>query len=180
MTLRVETIRPNDMFWKILSSHTKRTVEDLKKEYLQRRFMALDPGETTGVAIWDANVVGPTANPSISLFQLETKEIGQGYDDILHHVLLQCPDHLRVEEYRVYGHMTDQHAWSVLHTPMLIGAIQVIAHQRGIPISFKMAQMAKQVWNDPVLKASNLYEPGLKHARDASRHLFYYMCYPDK
>jgi hypothetical protein len=179
--MRVETIRPNDMFWKILSSHTKRTVEDLKAEFAGRTIMALDPGETTGVAVFRSNDnLDGNYQYAIDLFQLETKEIGQGYDDILHHTLLFCPDHLRVEEYRVYGHMTDQHAWSVLHTPMLIGAIQVIAHQRGIPISFKMAQMAKQVWNDPVLKASNLYEPGLKHARDASRHLFYYMCYPDK
>lgn len=172
MTLRIETIRPNDMFWKILASRSKRDIDDLKAEFRDRSFEALDPGETTGVAQWDRG--------TISLFQLETKEIGQGYEDIKHHTLLFGPDHLRVEEYRVYGWMADQHSWSTLHTPMLIGAIQVIAHQHDIPISFKMAQMAKQVWNDTVLKASNLYEPGLKHARDASRHLFYYMCYPDK
>ena len=171
---RVETVCPTEMFWQIIAGHQQRPLQEITREFADRRILALDPGETTGVAIWNG------ANGSFELFQLETKEIGQSYDIL--HALVQSekPDHLRYEEYRIYNWMADSHSWSVLHTPQLIGAIRVVAHLLAIPISCKLAQQAKAVFNDNVLKMCDLYEPGLKHARDASRHLFYYMALPDK
>jgi hypothetical protein len=80
----------------------------------------------------------------------------------------------------VYGHMAESHAWQILHTPQLIGAIKVLAHVNNVPISCKLAQLAKSVWNDNVLKLCGLYSPGLKHGRDASRHLLLYMSHPDR
>lgn len=170
--MRIETVSPNETFWQILSGHTKRPIPDLKAEYQARVFMALDPGETTGVAVWCGH--------HAKLFQLETKDVGQAFKELDQQIAEHQPDHLRYEEYRIYNWMADSHSWSVLHTPQLIGAIKVLASLRSLPISCKLAQQPKAVWNDNVLKLCATYEPGLKHARDACRHLFYYMAIPDK
>jgi hypothetical protein len=171
-TDRIDIVRPNDQFWKILAAHTKRTQDDLRTEYMGRTFVGLDPGETTGAAVW--------AKGEVRLQQLETKDVGQAFLGLRAGLDALKPDHLRVEEYRVYNWMADSHSWSILHTPQLIGAIKVLALLHDIPISFKLAQAAKSTWNDNVLKICGLYNPGLKHARDACRHLLYYMCYPDR
>jgi hypothetical protein len=43
-----------------------------------------------------------------------------------------------------------------------------------------MAQQAKAFWTDEKLKLVGLYEPGMKHARDALRHLLYLICFGKK
>jgi len=43
-----------------------------------------------------------------------------------------------------------------------------------------MAQHAKQWWTDEKLKRFGIYPKGLKHGRDALRHLLYYMLFPNK
>lgn len=171
MEIRKDYVTPNPMFWAMLSSLRKAPQSELKEHYTTRNIIALDPGETTGFAHWDG--------ARFELMQFETKDVGEAYgllDDI---VTLYKPDHIRAEEYRVYGWMADQHSWSVLHTPQLIGAIKALAYQKGIPLSFKLAQHAKALWNDDNLKRSALYSPGQKHARDALRHACLYMSHPD-
>lgn len=134
--------------------------------------MAIDPGETTGVAIWDPE------KGQVELTQWETKDVGTAYGIFEDLVELYRPGHVRVEEYRVYSWMAQDHAWSILHTPQLIGALKVLAYQHNLDMSFKLAQHAKAMWTDNNLKRCSLYSPGQKHARDASRHLFYYMAKP--
>jgi hypothetical protein len=170
--LRVDYVTPNAALWKILAAHRKETPKQVCEAFEHRTFIALDPGETTGVAIWDGQL------EHVELFQIETKEVGQAHDDLLAIMLHFKPDHLRVEEYRVYSWMADSHSWAVLHTPQLIGAIRVLARKCQIPLDFKMAQHAKAMWTDDNLKRVGLYNPGLKHARDAERHLLYYMAKP--
>jgi hypothetical protein len=181
---RVDCVKPNDIFWKIVATATKRTVADLKAEFKNRRILGLDPGETTGVCRFEATEVEYegiySCDYTFALSQLETKEIGQSYEDLEDLVEGFKPDHIRAEEYRVYGWMADQHSWAVLHTPQWIGAIKVLAHLHSIPISFKLAQQAKAFWNDDNLKACGLYIKGQKHARDALRHTLFYLTFPDK
>lgn len=173
---RTDIVRPNDVFWKLLSAASKRPVEELKESLKGRKILALDPGETTGVAILD----NTTDDLKISLSQVETKDVGQAFLKLQSLVRNVQPDHIRAEEYRVYGWMADQHSWALLHTPQLIGAIKVLSVLQDIPLSFKLAQQAKAFWNDDNLKSCGLYSPGLKHARDAERHLLFYLTFPDK
>lgn len=177
--MRVDVVRPNATFWKILAKAAQRPEERLKTELAGRSILGLDPGETTGVAIFTADVAD-TTDFKIRLMQLETKDVGQGYLELEGLVEEERPDHIRAEEYRVYSWKADSHSNQILHTPQLIGAIKVLSLLHGIPLSFKMAQHAKAFWNDDNLKACGLYSPGQKHARDALRHLLFYLTFPDK
>jgi len=174
MPERIDVVKPNDNFWKILSAARKQPIDQLREELSNRRILAWDPGETTGQARWKF------PETHIELLQIETKDIGQAFQDLERQVAIQVPDHIRAEEYRVYNWMADSHSWSLLHTPQLIGAIKVLAALQDIPISFKLAQQAKAFWNDENLKVCGLYSPGQKHARDACRHLLYYLTFPDQ
>jgi hypothetical protein len=169
--LRIEYLVPNEQFWRILAAHRKSTPDKIAQEFSKRTFLALDPGETTGVTLWDGDL------ERFQLFQLETKDIGPAYDTLLALILHFKPDMIRAEEYRVYNWVN--HDWQVLHTPQLIGAIKALAHRTRKPITFKLAQHAKAMWTDDNLKRCLLYSPGLKHARDACRHACYYMAKPE-
>lgn len=147
---------------------------------LSNPLMALDPGETTGVAEFDGE-------HTIRVYQKITKDIGQSYDWLLSVLKGEgglspyfCPDHLRYEDYRVYQWKTDDHAWSPVHTIRWIGAIQVAAHVTSMPNSCIMASHAKAFWNDQNLTMLGLYPKGLRHGKDALRHLLYYLCFPYK
>lgn len=168
--LRREFVSPSPFFWQLVAAHYKQPQENVFAHYTDVNLVALDPGETTGVCIW----LGEKGK--FELFQLETKNIGQSYD-MLEEVLEEAqPIHVRYEEYRVYNWVS--HDWQILHTPQLIGAIIVLCHLNGYEHSRKLAQHAKAQWTDDNLKRANLYEPGLKHARDALRHCCFYMSNP--
>ena len=143
-------------------------------ERRQNPIIALDPGETTGFAFWDP------ANKRMLLAQIDTKEVGKGFDrlwGIINPAVNRVIplSHVRYEDYRVYGHMTEQHAFSHLHTARVIGAIEVACHLAQVPSSCCLAMHAKSFWTDDKLKMCNLYNRGMKHARDAERHLLRYM-----
>lgn len=140
--------------------------------------LALDPGETTGVAEFDGDC-------TIRVYQKVTKDIGQSYDwlqeELTYNHHMDCkPAHLRYEDYRVYSWKADDHSWSPVHTIRWIGAIQVAAHVTGVPASCIMAQHAKSFWTDAKLDMFGLNPKGLKHGRDALRHLLYYLCFPTR
>lgn len=135
--------------------------------------LALDPGNTTGVAIYDP------AYGEIKLFQLKTDNIGQAYD-LFEEIFRLVGEsvgltHVRYEDYRVYGHMTETHAYSNLHTARVIGAIEVACHVVGVRWTNCLAQHAKAFWTDEKLKMCGIYNRGMRHARDAQRHLLRYM-----
>lgn len=160
-------LAPNALFSKMVTAAHKRG----EPSRFLEKILALDPGETTGVAAWD-----PDAN-EILLWQLETKDLGPSYDVLLSALNSWAPSHLRAEDYKVYGWKANEHAFASLHTPRWLGAIEVAAYVAGIPFSVKLAQHAKTWWTDDKLKACAAYHPGMKHARDAKRHLSFYMAF---
>ncbi len=169
---RVDVVPLSDdnRFWSLAKALTKLSVFELQQK-LSHPIIALDPGETTGFAYWD-----PRAK-AIYMAQIITKDIPEGFDalnDIINRDMVNL-SHVRFEDYRVYGHMTEQHAFSHLHTARMIGAIEVICHLAQVPSSCCLAMHAKTFWTDDKLKMCELYNPGMKHARDAQRHLLRYM-----
>jgi len=173
---KVVTLEIPVSFWPFLASvHNQHNITVNTKD---QTIIALDPGETTGVAEFDGL-------KDIKVYQRETKNIGQSYDwlekQLDYDPRMQSGfDHLRIEDYRIYDWKSTDHSWSPVHTLRWIGAIQVAAHVKGIPLSFCMAQHAKGFWTDSKLKHFDLYPTGLKHGKDALRHLLYYMLYPTK
>lgn len=158
-------LEDDNRFW----AFCKALGSDRSRESWNRPVVALDPGETTGLAVWDPD------NKRILLAQIETKNIPEGFVRLHAIIDMVGVEHVRFEDYRVYGHMTEQHAWASLHTAQLIGAIKVACHLAKVRNSECLAMHAKTWWTDQKLKMCGLYNPGMKHARDAERHLLRYM-----
>jgi hypothetical protein len=189
MSDKVVTLELSKEFAHFLESvHRQHNIDQLaSSNAVNLPSIALDPGETTGVAIFDGN-------RHITVYQEETKELGLSYD-WLEQVLEKGPEyqftmgedqyrggfnHIRYEDYRIYEWKSADHSWSQVHTLRWIGAIEVLAYKWGIDISNCMAQHAKKFWTDEKLKHFGLYPTGLKHGKDALRHLLYYLLYPTK
>ena len=171
----VELILPKEFAAFLESVHRQ---HNITVDTINAPILALDPGETTGVAEFDGDTI-------IRVYQRETKEIGPAYEwleDLLDYDPRMSSgfEHLRCEDYRIYEWKSADHSWSQVHTLRWIGAIQVAAHVKATNLSFCMAQHAKGFWTDEKLKHFNLYPKGLRHGKDALRHLLYYMLYPTK
>jgi hypothetical protein len=133
------------------------------------KLVALDPGNTTGVAIF---IDGKLEEVN----QIATHPIKAGIVQ-LEQLLTDDIDVVVYEEYKVYSWKTDDHAWADLHTPKLIGCIHTIAHQQDVRIYDQMAQQAKGFCTDELLKRWNYWPTGLKHGRDAIRHGCYFLLF---
>lgn len=128
--------------------------------------LALDPGETTGWALFrDGTLTGA------GQFRVSSVTVFDRLFDRFQ------PDQLVVEQYRIYPWRSKQHQWSDVPTLRYIGAIQHAAALRGIPIHFQMAQLVKVFCTNTKLKQWGLHKDGLKHADDAIRHGCYYLLF---
>lgn len=140
---------------------------------LTERILALDPGETTGVA-WYEPQTG-----LVRVGQRVTKDLGQSGNWLKNTLDTFEIDHLRAEDYRVYEWKAQDHAWSPVHTIQWVGVIKYIAQVTETPHSLMMAQQAKQWWGDNKLATFGMNPVGLRHGRDALRHLLYYILFPN-
>ena len=132
--------------------------------------MALDPGETTGIAIFKDNTLFfanqlNTSNNELSMANLESA------------INIHKPNIIVYEDYVVYGWKSKSHSWAELHTPKLIGMIEALASIHRIPTYKQLAQQPKSFCTDEKLKSWNMYAKGQKHARDAIRHGTYYLAF---
>jgi hypothetical protein len=133
---------------------------------------ALDPGETTGWAYFHGLKL-------VECGQLNTSDLVRGASLIEEHILDRSirPTVVIMEDYRVYSYKRDSHVNNALHTPRLIGAVEVVVGTLDPPIPCRkqMASLAKPFITDEKLKAWGMYSRGQRHARDAIRHGLYYM-----
>lgn len=152
--------------WKAVNPHSP----PIRKQAL----LALDPGETTGVCYkpWDSD--------QLWLMQWDTKDVGQSFMQLVDFLEKFEPGHIRYEDYKVYSWKAADHANASLHTPQWIGAIRAASSLADIPYSCKMAQQPKGWWTDEKLKRVGMYNAGLKHARDALRHMLFMLCFPNR
>lgn len=135
-----------------------------------KRLLALDPGETTGVALFEDRKL-------ISANQIGTGNM-QLAPRFIANLFKECqPDFVVFEDYRVYAWKKDQHSWAALHTPRLIGGIETLLNLAGTPFHKQMANLAKGFATDDKLRAWDMYEKGQKHARDAIRHGIYFLLF---
>lgn len=124
--------------------------------------LALDPGETTGWALFHGGgLVG---------WGQETCEGTAGYKQVSNLIATCAPKTVICENYRVYGSKRDQHVGSDLYTVRLIGAIEHECMQRNIPCYFQMAAIGKGFSTDTKLKMWGYWKQGQRHSRDAIRH----------
>lgn len=165
---RVDFVKPNPKLEAIIQAcSSKQNVYPHHTSVI----LALDPGETSGLAIWDPE------DKNIRLEQLDTKDLVHSFKALMGLFAMWRPYHIRFEDYRVYGHKADDHINSTLHTSQLIAMIKLAAALNNIPCSSVMASAAKGFWTDEKLKMVGAYSKGLPHARDAERHLLYWMAF---
>lgn len=135
--------------------------EDFSLPY---RLLSLDPGHTTG---WALFVNGSFYNAGTSNTVLENKimnwEAIETLFDIIRPTCVVC------EDYRMYADKSQQHIGQPVYTLRLIGVIEYLCYLKDIPIYYQMASHAKSFWKDAKLKQLGINVSN-KHARDAVRH----------
>ncbi len=134
--------------------------------------IALDPGETTGVAVFKEGVLSLVDQIAQREFDLAIKEMASL-------ISTTEPTIAIIEDYKVYSHKADAHKWSKLHTPRLIGGIQALCILHEVPYRMQMAS-AKSFCNDERLKDWRMYQVGKPHATDAVRHGLYFILFGGK
>jgi len=132
------------------------------KEPFLGSVLALDPGETTGWALFGDGMLKACG-------QMEASG-ARGFIDIAVFIEKMQPEVVVCEAYKVYSWKRDQHVWSELYTVRLIGAIELTCAKMGIPLHLQMAQTGKSFCSDVKLKNWGYWKRGERHARDAIRH----------
>lgn len=154
-----------------------------------KRILALDPGGTTGWTSWTENTGLP--NRGVNLSEWNFGHLGPGE----HHLRLdeflgdqQVEDFTVVCESFEFRQHDDFRSGVVLDSKEYIGVLKRFRQERmdhlGQKMVFQTAGLAKGFIPDKAkngleanakLKAIGLYNPGMKHTNDATRHLVYYM-----
>lgn len=130
--------------------------------------LCLDPGETTGWALWHEGKLHTCGQEYTGQDPASTGRLVKWLDQ---------DDHLRLivyEEYRVRGNKFREHVGSEVVTIQHIGAIKVVADELGVPLWKQSAGMAKGFATDGKLRRWGLWQPNERHANDAIRHGIYY------
>lgn len=125
--------------------------------------IALDPGVTTGVALFDTTC--PSTPP-------RSWQIGP--ED--HHLTLWELFRRSAPDIIVYERFNYQRRDKVVLTSVeYIGLVKLWQQSRGIKIYLQTSSQAMNLWTDEKLKKLGLYKPAMPHAMDAVRHLLYYL-----
>lgn len=136
--------------------------------------LALDPGETTGVAAFGCVKDEATL---VHGGQIKTWPITECVANLTKLLDDIKPDCVVFESYQVYEWKSDSHSWSQIPTVQVIGSIQTLLIQRNIPYYTQTAQVAKGWCTDAKLEEWGYWLKGLRHARDAIRHGCYFLLF---
>lgn len=153
------------------------TVRKQKKlPFWQGTLLAIDPGETTGFAVFSAK------DPEFKFAeygQLDTKAFPAAAYNLRDLIERIQPDRIICEDYRIYAFKSEEQKWSNVFTVRVIGALQALACLRlnPIPVDFELAQQPKNFVTDDKLTAWGYYVKGMRHARDAMRHALYWLMF---
>lgn len=131
--------------------------------------LCIDPGETTGVALYNAA-------ESILETQVSANALMERLDFLS---TLHPLTHVVAEDYLIYQSHLKEHTWSRVPTLRLLGKIEYWCELRHLNLTLQTAAQVKPFATDALLKRFGLYHPGKPHARDAVRHGAYFLCFGD-
>lgn len=144
---------------------------------IPERMVCLDPGNTTGACLFVNGKLESWAQ--IVTIQEIPGDNGCksqiAWDALREYFEETKPTLIVCENYRIYSHKLERHTFSEVPTLRLIGGIDLLAYQWGVPVHYQMAASAKGFANDERLKAWGLWQEGMRHSRDAIRHGIYYL-----
>lgn len=135
---------------------------------LSYKVLAVDPGGTTGYAIFYVN--------GDVIKMIDCGQI-KGYSGLDRFVSIARPSVLVIEEFRV--RINAAVIGATLETIEVVGVAKYLA---GLYEAMVVLQQPSQktFFNDERLKALGLYQVGQQHARDAIRHALYYLHFTKK
>lgn len=134
-----------------------------------KRLLCLDPGETTGWAIYEDAKLSAAGHAM-------TK--AEGWECIDRLFTDTQPMVVLYENYRVYQHKLERHSNSEVYTLRLVGVIEYLCDVKWqIPYFNQMAYEHKGFVTDEKLKDWGMYKTGYKHARDAIRMGAYFLLF---
>lgn len=137
------------------------------------RLLALDPGETTGYAIFHNCEL-------VEASSFETYKEGQiNWQNLIEHVGAVAYDEVVCENYRIYSHKLSRHSFSEVPTLRIIGGIELLCHQEDMSIHYQMAATVKGFMTDKKLQEWGFFGTN-KHARDAIRHGAYHLLFKNR
>ena len=147
--------------------------EKLGKSTFKGRLLSLDPGETTGCAVF-------SAQDKVSLLyadQLPGWPLEDGVPALTKVIQQYAPDFMVHESYHVYKWQLEQHTFSQIPTVQIIGAYKTLCIQYQIPYTEQTAAVGKGLCTNDKLEAWGFWKVGMKHARDAIRHGCHYLLF---
>lgn len=136
--------------------------------------MALDPGGTTGWALF--NPLLPhvlcgqlSGNHHLNLFSYLQETVEP--PTVLRESVIVC-ESFQFRQFTGFDKSKVQ-----LDSVEYIGVVKLFSQQFGVPVQFQTASLAKHFVSDEKLRRMDWYKPtaGLVHARDALRHIIYYL-----
>lgn len=132
---------------------------------LPRILLAIDPGGTTGYAVFeDLNLV-------------KSGQCVGSHSNMNKLIDITQPDMIVCEDYLVYPWAAKTHKWSRVPTLRLIGGIEFKCAVAGLSLHLENAQPVKGFVTDKRLKEWGYYIEGKPHARDAIRHGCYFLTF---
>ncbi len=127
--------------------------------------VAVDPGGTTGLAVW---------SPALGLSMRELAPAADAVDWLADMLGSGNPRRTVVVERYIITPATAK--MSQQHDALeIIGAIKYLVRKGGHTLTMQTPAEAKAFSTDKKLKTVGWYNPGLPHARDASRHLLLHL-----
>ena len=156
-----------DQFYPLLEKISKQNKRDIPKNLL-----SIDPGETTGYAIFRYGRLYESG-------QLEVKKEGL---QIIHYTFREHYfDYVVVEDYRIYPNKLKQHALNDVFTVKVIGAIEFMFRIRGenqpLKFVYQMAAVPKGTITNDKMKKWGMWAIAKPHARSAVQHGLYYLLF---
>ena len=126
------------------------------------KLVALDPGETVGLAFFEFGEL-------VSVEQIKLSFKKHDWDPLIDRVCQLEPSVLVFEDYKIYPGLAKAHTLSGVPTLKVIGAIEFLcSHNKYQSISM-MASTAKGFVSDLKLKEWGYYRKSLRHGNDAVR-----------
>lgn len=126
------------------------------------KVVAIDPGDRhVGFASW---------------FKLERLVYEVNAEEAVSRLeqILRRGDMLILEEFRLYPHHAAAQSWSPMETSQMIGAMKLVAKQKGANVREQGASIKKATRRQ--LKARGIKQVGEgTHARDAELHLLHFL-----
>jgi len=159
-------VRTLDLFYPFLEKISKS-----HKKGIPKKLLSIDPGETTGWAIFIEGQLEDYGHINI---------IEDGFYSIRYLFKEDWYNYIVVEDYKVYPHRLKEHSLSALITPRVIGAVEYIANEKETKLSFQMAGTAKGFVTNDKLRQWGYWIKGQKHSRDAIRHGCYWLLFGER